>query len=151
MFLEFLPRLNIDVELCETEGHEQLEEEITKGCKMVYLESHTNPTLKIIDLQRIATVAKKAGAIVVADNTFGSLINQNPLALGIDLVIHSATKFLGGRHQQGIEANRHIRQLLAELHNFRAASAGIQPSSLRGIITSCSADLRRAKSVCLFR
>ena len=96
LFLEFLPRHNINVTLCETKDHEELEREIAKGCDMVYLESPTNPTLKIIDLKRIASAAKKAGAIVVADNTFGSPINQNPLALGLDLVIHSATKFLGG-------------------------------------------------------
>nr|WP_199535515.1 cystathionine gamma-synthase family protein [Rhodohalobacter sp. SW132] len=96
LFLEFLPKLNIEVQLCETEDHEQLEKEIAKGCTLVYLESPTNPTLKIIDLKRIAAASKKAGALVVADNTFGTPINQNPLELGVDLVIHSATKFLGG-------------------------------------------------------
>lgn len=96
IFLEHLPKFNIDVSLCETEDHEQLEKEIRKGCQLVYLESPTNPTLKVIDLQRIARAAKKVNAIVVSDNTFASPINQNPLALGVDLVVHSATKYLGG-------------------------------------------------------
>ena len=96
LFLEFLPKYNIDVQLCETDNHEELEREIAKGCDLVYLESPTNPTLKIIDLERISSAAHKAGAITVVDNTFASPINQNPLALGCDISIHSATKFLGG-------------------------------------------------------
>lgn len=96
IFLEHLPAFDVEVTLCDTEDHEQLEKEIGKGCKMVYLESPTNPTLKVIDLQRITKAARKVGAIVVADNTFASPINQNPLSLGIDLVVHSATKYLAG-------------------------------------------------------
>lgn len=96
LFLEFLPAHNIDVTLCETDDHEQMEREIVKGCDLVYLESPTNPTLKVIDLERITKAAKKAGAVTVVDNTFASPINQNPIELGADLVIHSATKYLGG-------------------------------------------------------
>lgn len=96
LFIEFFPRFKIDAVLCDTTDHEAIESAIAKGCKVVYLESPTNPTLKIIDLARVAEAAKKAGAIVVVDNTFATPINQNPLELGADLVIHSATKFLGG-------------------------------------------------------
>jgi cystathionine gamma-synthase len=95
-FLEFLPRFNIQVDLCDTTDHEQIEAAIAAGCKVVYLESPTNPTLKVVDISRIAAAGRRAGAVVVADNTFATPINQNPLALGADLVIHSATKFLGG-------------------------------------------------------
>jgi cystathionine gamma-synthase len=84
------------VKLCDTSDHEQLEVEIAKGCDLVYLETPTNPTLKIIDIKRICIAAKKAGAIVVVDNTFATPVNQNPLQLGADLVVHSATKFLCG-------------------------------------------------------
>ncbi len=96
IFLNFLPPLNVEVELCETGDHEQMIAEIEKGCDLVYLETPTNPTLKIIDIERIAKVAKANGALVVVDNTFATPINQTPLALGADLVLHSATKFLGG-------------------------------------------------------
>jgi cystathionine gamma-synthase len=96
VFLEFLPRFQIQVELCDTSDHVQIEAAIARGCKVVYLESPTNPTLKVMDIARLATAGHKAGAIVIADNTFATPINQNPLALGADLVIHSATKFLGG-------------------------------------------------------
>jgi cystathionine gamma-synthase len=96
LFISFLPRLNIEVELCDTTDHEQIEAAIAKGCRVVYLETPTNPTLKVMDIARLAAAAHEVGAVVVTDNTFATPINQNPLALGSDLVLHSATKFLGG-------------------------------------------------------
>jgi cystathionine gamma-synthase len=96
LFLHFLPRQNVEVELCDTTDHEQMEAAIAKGCKLVYLETPTNPTLKVMDIARLAAAAHEVGAVVVTDNTFATPINQNPLALGSDLVLHSATKFLGG-------------------------------------------------------
>jgi cystathionine gamma-synthase len=96
IFTEFLPRQQIEVVLCETGNHEQIEEEVAKGCKILYLETPTNPTVKITDIKRMAKAAHDVGALVVVDNTFATPINQNPLSLGADLVIHSATKFLGG-------------------------------------------------------
>lgn len=96
IFIEFFPKLGIDVALCNTTDMEEIEAEIAKGCKVLYLESPTNPTCKIVDIERLARRAHAVGAIVVVDNTFATPINQNPLELGADLVIHSATKFLGG-------------------------------------------------------
>jgi len=96
LFLEFLPRFGIRVDLYDTADHERIEAAVAAGCKVVYLESPTNPTLKVVDISRIAAAGHGAGAVVVADNTFATPLNQNPLALGADLVIHSATKFLGG-------------------------------------------------------
>ena len=78
IFNEFLPPLNIDVSLCDTNDHEQIKNEITKGCKVLYLETPTNPTIKIIDIKKLSTIAKKVGAIVVVDNTFATPRNQNP-------------------------------------------------------------------------
>lgn len=96
IFLEFLPAYQVNVKLCDTTDHEQIESEITKGCDLLYLETPTNPTLKIVDIKRLSTAAKKVGAVVVVDNTFATPVNQNPLSLGADLVVHSATKFLCG-------------------------------------------------------
>jgi cystathionine gamma-synthase len=96
LFLDFLPRVGVEVELYDTSDHEQIEAAIAQGCRLVYLETPTNPTLKVMDIARLATAAHEAGAIVVADNTLATPINQNPLALGADLALHSATKFLGG-------------------------------------------------------
>lgn len=96
IFTEFLPNIGVDVTLCNTGNHEEIEAEVNKGCKVLYLESPTNPTMKIIDIERIAKAGKSAGAVVIIDNTFATPINQNPFQLGVDLVIHSATKFLSG-------------------------------------------------------
>jgi cystathionine gamma-synthase len=96
IFLEFLPRMGVDVALCDTTDHEAIEAEVAKGCQILYLETPTNPTLKVIDLARLAQAGHEAGALVIVDNTFATPINSNPLRLGVDLVLHSATKFLGG-------------------------------------------------------
>lgn len=96
IFTEFLPHMDIDVSLCETGNHEEIEAEVRKGCDILYLETPTNPTVKITDIERMTRVAKEVGALVFVDNTFATPINQNPLEFDVDLVIHSATKFLGG-------------------------------------------------------
>ena len=96
IFTEFLPRINVKVALCDTTDHEAIEDEIARGCDLLYLETPTNPTIKIVDLARLSRAGKNKGAIVVVDNTFATPINQLPLDLGADLVLHSATKYLGG-------------------------------------------------------
>ncbi len=96
MFSEFLPRQKVDVALTDTIDHERLEAEIAKGCQVLYLETPTNPTLKVVDIERLARAGHAVGAVVVVDNTFATPINTSPLELGADLVVHSATKFLGG-------------------------------------------------------
>jgi cystathionine gamma-synthase len=119
LFLDFFPAYNVEVKLCETGNHEELEYEIAKGCDLVYLETPTNPTLKIIDIKRIAIAAKKVGAVVVVDNTFATPINQNPLDLGADLVLHSATKYLCGHSDAmgGVLAGS--KELVQKVFHFR--------------------------------
>jgi cystathionine gamma-synthase len=96
IFTRFLPRLNIEAKLCPTNDHEAIEAEIEKGCTVLYLETPTNPTLKVVDIERLARVGHNVGAVVIVDNTVSTPINTNPLALGADLVVHSATKYIGG-------------------------------------------------------
>lgn len=124
LFLDFLPRFNVSVTLCDTADHAQLESEIAKGCDVVYLESPTNPTLKILDLKRLAAAAHKAGAITVVDNTFATPINQRPLQLGIDLVLHSATKFLCGHSDAlgGVLTGK--KDLVKKVFQFREINGG---------------------------
>lgn len=140
VFLEYLPKINVEVTLCDTTDHEEIEREIEKGCTLVYLESPTNPTLKVIDLERIASAAKKAGAIVVADNTFATPINQNPLELGADLVLHSATKFLNGHSDTMCGLLCGSEKLIREVFQYREINgASLHPESaymvIRGIKT----------------
>ncbi len=119
IFLDFLPLYNVEVQLCDTTDFEQFEREIAKGCDLLYLETPTNPTLKVVDIKRLATAAKKVGAIVVVDNTFATPINQNPLQLGADLVLHSATKFLCGHSDAmgGVVAGK--KELVQKIYQYR--------------------------------
>ncbi|MGD2043918.1 MAG: cystathionine gamma-synthase family protein [Acidimicrobiia bacterium] len=96
VFMDFLPAYGVEVELCDTTDFDAIEATVARGCDVLYLESPTNPTLKIMDIERLARAGHDAGAVVIVDNTFATPINQNPLSLGADLVVHSATKFLGG-------------------------------------------------------
>jgi cystathionine gamma-synthase len=119
IFLDFLPKYNVAVTLCDTTDHEALETEIAKGCDLVYLETPTNPTLKVVDIKRLSTAAHQVGAIVVVDNTFATPINQNPLQLGADLVLHSATKFLCGHSDAmgGLLAGK--KELVEKVYQYR--------------------------------
>lgn len=140
IFTEFLPKINVDVTLCNTTDHDEIEREIAKGCDVLYLETPTNPTIKILDLERLAAAGKDAGAIVVVDNTFATPINQQPLSLGADLVLHSATKFLGGHADAlgGVICGK--ESLVKEIYHYREINgATLDPMSayllLRGMKT----------------
>jgi len=140
LFLEFLPRINVDIMLCDTTDYDQIEAEVARGCDLLYLESPTNPTLKITDIRRLAKAAKEAGALVVVDNTFASPINQSPLQLGADLVIHSATKFLGGHSDAMGGLVCGPKELIQKIYHYREINgASLHPMSafllLRGIKT----------------
>ncbi len=76
--------------------NKNINKEIKKNTKMIWIETPTNPLLKITDLKRIARIAKKNKLVTVCDNTFATPINQNPLNLGIDIVNHSLTKYING-------------------------------------------------------
>ncbi|MGD8415251.1 MAG: cystathionine gamma-synthase family protein [Candidatus Latescibacterota bacterium] len=119
IFLEFLPRFGVNVELVATDDHEAIEAAIGKGCDLLYLETPTNPTMKVLDIERLARAGHAAGAVVVVDNTFATPVNQHPLNLGADLVVHSATKFIGGHSDAlgGVLCGR--KDLVGEVFGFR--------------------------------
>ncbi|MEX2499839.1 MAG: cystathionine gamma-synthase family protein [Wenzhouxiangellaceae bacterium] len=130
LFIEFLPRFNIDVALCDTTDFDAIEAEIKKGCNVVYLESPTNPTLKVVDIERLAAKAHAVGAVVVVDNTFATPINQQPLKRGADLVVHSATKFLGGHSDAMGGVVCGSRALVRRIFHFREINgATLDPMS----------------------
>ncbi len=140
LFGEFLPAFGIAAQLCETHDHAAIEAEVARGCRMLYLESPTNPTVKVVDIERLARAAHAAGAIVVVDNTFATPINQNPLHLGADLVVHSATKFLGGHADAlgGVACGN--PEFVGPMHHFREINgASLSPfdayNLLRGMKT----------------
>lgn len=96
LFTQILPDFGIECRVCSTEDETAILAAIGQGCDLLYLESPSNPALKVLDLAKLTEAGGRAGAVSVVDNTFATPINQQPLALGADLVIHSATKFLGG-------------------------------------------------------
>ncbi len=91
-----LPTLGIETTFILGHELDTLPARIQKNTKMVFFETPTNPNLEVLDIGKIARIAKARQVLTVVDNTFASPINQQPLALGADLVIHSATKYLGG-------------------------------------------------------
>jgi cystathionine gamma-synthase len=140
IFNDFLPPLNIDVCLCETTDYAQIEVEIARGCQLLYLETPTNPTIKIIDIERLSAAAKKVGALVVVDNTFATPINQNPLQLGADIVLHSASKYLGGHADALGGVICGSRELVKQVYHYREINgATLSPmdaySFIRGMKT----------------
>ena len=140
IFIEFFPQFGIDVTLCDTTDFAKIEAELDRGCKLFYMESPTNPTCKIMDIERLARKAHSVGALVVVDNTFATPINQNPLALGADLVIHSATKYLGGHADALGGAVCGRKDLVERIYHFREINgATLHPEAayllLRGMKT----------------
>jgi cystathionine gamma-synthase len=119
VFTDFLPVYGVEVDLCDTTDFDGIEASIETGCDLLYLESPTNPTLKVVDIERLARKGHESGAVVVVDNTFATPINQNPLALGADLVVHSATKFLGGHADAlgGVVVGS--RELVERVYHYR--------------------------------
>ena len=89
-------KFNIDFSYIDINDVDLLKSTIKKNTRIIYFETPTNPLLQIVDISLISSVAKENDIISIIDNTFASPINQNPINFGIDLVIHSATKYLGG-------------------------------------------------------
>jgi len=146
-FLEFLPRAGVEVKLCDTTHSDAVEEEVTKGCDLLYLETPTNPTLKLVDIELLSKAGHEAGAVVVVDGTFATPINQSPLALGADLVLHSASKYLGGHADALGGVLCGPGELVQRVHHYREITgAALDPFAayllLRGLKTL---DLRVAR------
>ena len=93
---DILPAIGLDTTLVESSDFGALERGMRKSTGIVYIESPTNPTLKIVDIRKAANLAHSNGAILMVDNTFASPVNQNPMDLGADVVLHSVTKYING-------------------------------------------------------
>jgi len=98
LFDEVLPRFGVQVTIVEQSDAAAIEAALRPNTRLLMLETPANPTLVLTDLAAVAALAKARGIVSVVDNTFASPLNQQPHALGIDIVVHSATKLLGGHH-----------------------------------------------------
>lgn len=132
----------ISVDFVDMENPEEIEKYITDKTRMIWVESPTNPLLKVVDLRKIAAIAKKHHILTVCDNTFATPYIQKPLDFGFDIVVHSTTKYLNGHSDvvAGIVVvgdNRELVERLGFLQN--ATGAVLSPFDsflvLRGIKT----------------
>jgi cystathionine beta-lyase/cystathionine gamma-synthase len=136
----WLPKLGVETTFVDSTDYEQHARAIRPSTRLLYLESPTNPTLKVIDLRRVANLAKQYSLITIIDSTFATPINQRPVEFGIDLVMHSGTKYFGGHSDLicGVIAGR--ESLIREIHETRTVLGGtMDPHAawllLRGIKT----------------
>lgn len=137
---QWLPNLGIETTLVDTTEYEQHEKAIRPNTRMLYLESPTNPTVRVVDLKKVAGIARKHNLISMIDSTFATPINVRPAEYGMDLVMHSGTKYFGGHSDliAGIVAGR--QDLIARIHETRTTLGGcMDPHAawllLRGIKT----------------
>src|SRR5215813_1945027 len=101
LFTRVLANYNIEFDFVDTSDVLNVESVIKPNTKMVFVETPTNPVMIVTDLREVSDVAHKAGARVVCDNTFMSPYLQRPMEFGVDIVVHSTTKYLNG-HSDGI-------------------------------------------------
>ncbi|MGS5800728.1 bifunctional cystathionine gamma-lyase/homocysteine desulfhydrase [Staphylococcus aureus] len=134
-------RFGIDAEFIDTTNIEAVEQYIKPETKMLYIETPSNPLLRVTDIKKSAEIAKKHHLISVVDNTFMTPYFQNPLTLGIDIVLHSATKYIGGHSDvvAGLVAtsDAELAERLGFIQNSTGGVLGPQDSYLliRGIKT----------------
>ncbi len=96
LFRRLFAKYGIDFQFIDMSDATSVANAVTAKTKMIWIETPSNPTMKIIDIEKVAEVAKKQQAILVVDNTFASPIFQTPIELGADIVVHSTTKYIGG-------------------------------------------------------
>lgn len=121
---QWLPKLGIDATFVDTTEYEQYESAVRPNTKLVYLESPTNPTLRVVDLHKVVAVARKHKLLTMIDSTLATPINQRPAEFGVDLVMHSGTKYYGGHCDLmcGIIAGR--GELIETIHATRTVLGG---------------------------
>lgn len=115
----WLPKMGVETTFVDTNDIDQHERAIRPNTRIVHLESPTNPMVRVVDLEKIAALARKHKLITTIDSTFATPINCRPAEWGIDLVLHSGTKYFGGHADLicGIAAGR--RELIDEVHHLR--------------------------------
>ena len=116
---QWLPKLGVETTFVDTNDIEQHERAIRPNTKILHVESPTNPIAKVVDLEKIAALGKKRGLVTTIDSTFSTPINCRPAEWGIDLVLHSGTKYMGGHADIicGIAAGP--RDLIDRIHHVR--------------------------------
>ncbi len=123
-----LNRFGISYSFADPTDPASFEKAITPQTRVIYIETPSNPTLKITDIRAVAALGKKYRAVTIIDNTFASPVNQNPLDLGIDIVAHSGTKYIGGHNDLCCGVALASRDIIARIHD-RAINFGGAPDT----------------------
>src|SRR5437667_2577593 len=120
----WLPKVGVETTFVDSTDYEQHERAIRPNTKLLYLESPTNPTLRVVDLRKAAAIAKQHRLVTFIDSTFATPINQRPLEFGIDVALHSGTKYFAGHTDLicGIAAGR--RDLIDKIRESRTTLGG---------------------------
>ena len=136
LFNQVFRQFGVNLITVNTQDLNQVEEVLKKSPKMIFLESPSNPLLRISDISAIAEMAKKHGVLTVVDNTFATPYFQNPLNLGADIVMHSTTKYIGGHSDVvggvAITNNKEIKTKL----DFARKAIGLNPGPFDAWLTS---------------
>jgi cystathionine gamma-lyase len=141
LFTKIYEKFGVKFHFIDLTNPDNISNYITDKTRLIWAETPTNPTMQIIDIERVANIGKAHGLLVVADNTFASPYLQNPLDLGADIVMHSATKYLGGHSDVVMGALMTNSSELHEQLYFVLNSSGANPGPmdsflvLRGIKT----------------
>jgi len=136
-----LPRFGVDVNLVDTTDPQEVSHAIRKDTKVVYVETPGNPVVGISDIEKISEMAHGVGATMIVDSTWSGLLNQQPLSLGADLVVHSATKYINGHGDALGGAVIGPQKVLADIREYGIVHLGacISPFNawliLRGSVT----------------
>lgn len=136
----FLSRFNIEATAIPSYEIDSLEAAIQPNTRLIFAETPTNPYLRILDLHALATTARRHGIITVVDSTFATPVNQRPIEFGIDLVIHSATKYLGGHNDLLAGAVAGSAKLVSEIKTMLGTLGAVSNANsasllLRGLKT----------------
>ena len=118
-FSQWLPRVGIETTFVDTGDYEQHVRAIRPNTKLIYVESPTNPALRVIDMMKVAALARQHGLISMIDSTFGTPMNQHPAEHGFDLVMHSGTKYLSGHADLTCGVVSGKRDLIQQIHDAR--------------------------------
>ncbi|MFZ0774806.1 MAG: aminotransferase class I/II-fold pyridoxal phosphate-dependent enzyme [Candidatus Sulfotelmatobacter sp.] len=116
---QWLPKMGIETTFVDTTDYEQHARAIRQNTKAIYLESPTNPTLRVVDFKKVAALARQHRLFSLIDATFGTPINQHPAEFGIDLILHSGTKYLGGHTDLICGAVAGRRELIEKIWETR--------------------------------
>jgi cystathionine gamma-synthase len=122
---QLLPSFNVQTFFSNCWDMERLLEEIDRGLAVLYLETPTNPLLRVVDVTPLAEAAHAKGAVVLLDSTFATPINQHPVDWGVDVVIHSATKYLGGHHDLTAGMICCTPEAFEKIWNYRKILGGV--------------------------